>query len=980
MSKRHSERTPWLAAAVALWVAFGGIGTSLPVAAAPPGDPVRLPDSLRVRGGLIVVVGDADVRDVLRIARENSVVLHWLAPHPAVGPAREALLGERLYGKAVVEEWTGPGLPYAGRLVSALVVVDPRLVTPEERRRVVRPGGELLTRGDSGWTSEINPAPAGMDEWTHWRHAPDRNPVSKDRLVEVPRRIQWLSLQGKEGKDMVSAGGRCFYALGGVLAARDAFNGIPLWTRKADPKCSPIAVGETVWAVTERRLVALDAATGKERRAYPEAASPQSLALLEDPRDAGGALLVADDRRVALLSSGSGRVFWELALTTPRAISAAAGRIFLIEGDLQAAPESRILAIDQGAGTVSWERRDLPWARFCFRSCTSNGTVAFETGRFAAPKNLLLVPKAEPTALHFVSAADGKTLRDVAYTPAMRHDENVRVFFVGDRIAFHRMERDRNASSLVVYRGLDREPEIFPALPPSKEYFYCYPPTATERFFIYGQLSFTDWETRAHVANPITRGSCGAWSEGVIPANGMIYVFPKSCNCFTMLSGLGALAPADPAAPAGAPALEKGPAYGAFSPSRPGDWTGYRGDEFRSGSSPAAVPADAAPLWSTEFPPPAPGALLQDEWKEYPFSAGTLTPPVVAEGLVVVAQPHAHRVVALDEATGKVRWTFVANGRVDTPPTVHEGLCLFGTRAGWIYALRASDGALAWRLRAAPAERRIAHFGQVESPWPAPGSVLVSGGTAYFGIGIHPLADGGVRAFAVDPRTGAVKWTKALAGMGYDDKGWHGRAGLEQDGFDLMVRDGDKVALSRWVLDPSTGAQEFLWQNAYYRVGTDGAYMQRGTWSYGYPMNRPRMRRPLLVARGAAVFGANRVRESGQMMLFRRDFKPGEPFLVTWSEQPNDTASRMGMYFPANRIAEKTTWSAPYPGWIEAMVMAGETLFLYADKKLRVYDAADGRLLRLSDVERPVWDGFAAAHGRLYVSTLDGRVVCLGKR
>jgi outer membrane protein assembly factor BamB len=689
---------------------------------------------------------------------------------------------------------------------------------------------------------------------------------------------------------------------------------------------------------------------------------------------------VADDRRVALLASGSGKVLWELAARTPRAVSSAAGRVFLIRGDLQAAEECRVQAVDQSTGALRWERGDLPWARFCFRSCTANGIVAFETGSYAAPKSVLLMPRNEPAAVHFLSAAEGTTLRDVEYKPAMRHDENARVFFVGDRVALHRMERDQKASSLVMFRRLDQEPEVFPALPPSKEYFYCYPPTATERFFIYGQLSFTDWATRAHVANPLTRGSCGAWSEGVVPANGLIYIFPKSCNCFTMLSGLGALAPAGAAPPPEARVLEKGPAYGASSSSRPGDWPVYRGDEYRSGSNPAAVPADAGPLWSAELPPPVAGPLLQEEWKEYPFSAGPVTAPVVAEGRVVVAQPHAHRVVALEEATGKIAWTFIANGRVDTPPTVHEGLCLFGTRAGWIYALRASDGALAWRFRAADAERRIVHFAQVESPSPAPGSILVSGGTAYFGTGIHPLADGGVRAFAVDPRTGTVKWEKALTDMGYDEKGWHGRAGLEQDGFDLMVRDGEKVALSRWVFDPPTGAHEFLWQNAYYRVGKDGAYMQRGTWSYGYPMNRPRMRRPLLVARGATVFGANRVRESGELKLFRRDFKADEPFDVTWSEQPNDTASRMGMYFPANRIAEKVTWSAPYPGWIEAMVLAGETLFVYADQKLRVYDAADGRLLRTTDLERPVWDGFAAAQGRLYVSTSEGRVLCLGAK
>ena len=43
-----------------------------------------------------------------------------------------------------------------------------------------------------------------------------------------------------------------------------------------------------------------------------------------------------------------------------------------------------------------------------------------------------------------------------------------------------------------------------------------------------------------------------------------------------------------------------------------------------------------------------------------------------------------------------------AGGRIDTPPTIADGLCLFGSHDGWVYCLRAADGRLAWRFRAAP--------------------------------------------------------------------------------------------------------------------------------------------------------------------------------------------------------------------------------------------------------------------------------------
>ncbi len=183
-----------------------------------------------------------------------------------------------------------------------------------------------------------------------------------------------------------------------------------------------------------------------------------------------------------------------------------------------------------------------------------------------------------------------------------------------------------------------------------------------------------------------------------------------------------------------------------------------------------------------------------------------------------------------------------------------------------------------------------------------------------------------------------------------------------------------------WVFDPQTGKNEFLWHNAFYRLGKNGGYMQRGTWSYGYPMNRPRMHRPLLVARDRTVLGANRVRdrEGNPLELFRRDFKPDEQFDVKWDEQPNDTNSRIGQYFPANRLAENVSWSSAYPGWIEAMTLAGDNLFLCAKDRLKTYSSADGKLLSDMEFPAPVWDGLAAANGRLYVSTKDSKITCLG--
>ena len=956
-------------------------------AAAAPATAQALLDESGIRGGLCVFLGAGDRALASNLVTRGPFVVQWLVPaSPGTASLRDSLRAVNLYGAVSVEEWSDRTLPYADNLVSALLAWSPDAVPADELLRVLRPGGALLILQNGTWQRRIKPRPEGMDEWTHWRHGPDRNPVSEDRLVEVPGRIQWLSFHGVEGKDMVTANGRNFYAYQGMIVARDAFNGIPLWTRKIDSRGSPVAVGDRVFVATRDRIVCLQASSGRPMLTYEGSpAAANALMVVPDPRDPAGVLLAANTDTVCAFAATSGALLWKHPEVNPRALSSRDGDLYMVTGGIETGAVATVSCLAVADGKARWLQHNLPWARVCFRSCCDNGVVAFETGKFAVPReSMTAAGKAGDNTVHFVSAKDGKLIRNYEFPPAMRHDENPRTFFIGKTIAVNRMDKDRRSSSLAVFATPEAEPTLFPALPHGSQYFYCYPPTATERFFIYGQLNFTDWATHAQTGNPITRGTCGSWSEGVIPANGLIYVFPKSCNCYSMLHGFGGLAPSYKHAIPDDYPLTKGPAFGAPVPSsvRPDDWPCLRGDEYRSGSTVDAGPERFDTLWTAPIPAALCSAPLSDEWQQYPFSAGPLSPPVIAEGKVFVVQPHAQRLVALRATDGKPAWDFTANGRIDTPPTISAGLCLFGTRLGTVYALRASDGALVWSRRLAPAELRIVHCGQVESPWPAQGSVLVSGGTAYVGVGIHPLADGGIRVFALDPATGDIRWHQVVTDMGYDTNGWHSRAGLEQDYFDLMVRDGDKVALSHWIFDPKTGANEFQWHNAFYRLGTDGAYMQRGSWSYGYPMNRPRMKRPLVVGRGATVFGANKASDAlpGNLKLFRRDFAPGEKFETAWDEKMNDTDSRIGIYFPVNRLAEKTTWSAPYPGWIEALVLAKDRLLLFSKGKLRTYATQDGKVLAETELEQPVWDGLAVAGGRLYVSTRSSQVLCLGTR
>jgi hypothetical protein len=79
---------------------------------------------------------------------------------------------------------------------------------------------------------------------------------------------------------------------------------------------------------------------------------------------------------------------------------------------------------------------------------------------------------------------------------------------------------------------------------------------------------------------------------------------------------------------------------------------------------------------------------------------------------------------------------------------------LFGSADGYVYCLRATDGQLAWRRRAAPADLQMGAFDQIESVWPVHGSVLVQNDTVYCVAGRSMFLDGGLRLLRLDPRTG----------------------------------------------------------------------------------------------------------------------------------------------------------------------------------------------------------------------------------
>ena len=214
----------------------------------------------------------------------------------------------------------------------------------------------------------------------------------------------------------------------------------------------------------------------------------------------------------------------------------------------------------------------------------------------------------------------------------------------------------------------------------------------------------------------------------------------------------------------------------------------YRHDSARLGASPVSVPAEVRPQWQVAL-------------------GGRLTPPVVAGGLLLVAEIDKHSVHAFDAHNGQPRWSFIAGGRIDSAPTIYDGLVLFGCADGWAYCLLANDGRLAWRFRAAPREQLVGAFGQLESAWPVHGSVTMLDGIAYLTAGRSTYLDGGIEVFGLEPRTGRAVCHAQLQGEAKDSQ----TAGKEQEfleafhieggNADLLVTDGQSLFMGPIKLD-----------------------------------------------------------------------------------------------------------------------------------------------------------------------------------
>jgi outer membrane protein assembly factor BamB len=399
------------------------------------------------------------------------------------------------------------------------------------------------------------------------------------------------------------------------------------------------------------------------------------------------------------------------------------------------------------------------------------------------------------------------------------------------------------------------------------------------------------------------------------------------------------------------------------------DWPTYRHDNRRSGATELAGPRELTQLWQQavvamqdhEKASASQETLtLSDEWAHK--NGGRLTAPVVAGGSLFIAAPDRHQLLSLDAASGAARWQFTTAARIDCPPTINQGLCLFGCRDGWVYCLDAADGTLVWKRRAAPVDRRIMAYGQLESPWPVVGGVLVNGDRAFYSSGRHAGSDGGLTVEAVELESGTLTWS------------------VQPDGFpgvsDILNSDGQVLQMASWQFNLENGENSAS-ASTLLRGGRLGL------------LNDAWYTRPVAVRKGLQGWTASD-RPAGQLLSLASNATFG--FTAPKVNGGNgELTGASTLFYKPLKDAKTKEWSlelatAARP---RALLVAGTQVYVaglldpekQGDELLRVYDAESGQQLdQLILPAAVIHDGLAVARGRLYISLQNGQLLCLGTK
>jgi hypothetical protein len=400
--------------------------------------------------------------------------------------------------------------------------------------------------------------------------------------------------------------------------------------------------------------------------------------------------------------------------------------------------------------------------------------------------------------------------------------------------------------------------------------------------------------------------------------------------------------------------------HSAFRIPNSNDWATYRGNAARDRGTNGALPERLTVKWEAKI-------------------GKTITASVVAGNRVVLADRDAYAVHCLNAEDGEQLWRFMANGPVDSPPTLAGDFCVFGCGDGSVYCLSAENGRLVWRFKVSRLERRVGSEDRLESPWRISGSVLVLDDTVYFCAGRSSHLDGGMKLYGLDLATGEKKYFNEVVSPPNSESG---------SLSDILATSDAGIHMRHVTLDHQLNPTRS--QGKAVKGMLNDSWFHRQWGDYREQIYARNDSGTYTVSTPYSGLSARRRREP------QKYNQTGKGFHQKYTRYETE-------WFPIGVTIEKQgAWQIEEAFQPRAMVVAGDQLVLagwldgmHIEKKtglpvagkpvdrisvLRVYSTEDGNRISEYKLEsEPVWDGVAAAHGELFLSLKCGKVICLGE-
>ncbi|NDP22002.1 MAG: PQQ-binding-like beta-propeller repeat protein [Paludibacter sp.] len=968
-----------------------------------------------ITSGLCVRVGTTDGTLEMNLSNGGNMLVYGIAMNESNIPSiRENINTGSLNGIVSVDYYANlTKLPFANNLVNLLVVDRDALgvnaPSVAEIERVVASFGAYYVKQGGNWTTKKIGLKANMGEWNHYYG--DETNVNRvdDKTVDVPTSLQWIADVETSNGGYSQGGyrfdnGMMFYTTKFnnkssnstnevYMICRNAANGTMIW-RKKHPESDPF-IDKQLPVVFYKGLiytflsktgymVAIDAKNGDVVKTF-SSGGKSSKTDYPNFVIANDKIYLTAEKSLFIMSIDGTKLFSNTFTDFVGfpAVDKVNNRVYVVTA-ADSYKAGRDMIMDK-VKTIACFNTNSPYAKVWEENITVKEGTAVISQLFIAEGKLYYSKARGISAIgsYYLWGArdlnDGHLIWQQELSSAGGISQKLDATVLNGK--FYAMsggfaEFDANNGNLVrTFDGGNLR---------------CTQSSATSQKLLVGFQLFVDPFESKVTRRDITRSECGTLQ---FPSYGLIYYTGNRCQCANGIRGTNALS-AEPLwtdIALNKRLTTKMTLTDTITPKvwpRANEWPMFMANANRTSANNSQIPTSTVPVlgWSKAAAMPvwSKTQSIYQDWLGSDKHIGPLTAPVVSDSVLVVSAHEENKIIAYNAINGNELWHYIVGGRLVSPPSLYNGLCIFGAGDGYVYCLKLKTGELVWKFMAAANEKKIVAHGHVETSWSLLGSLLIKDNKVIVNAGYTPDTDGGIYMWALNPYTGKVEWNNIIN----RPRRWYDYAEKKSDEYHYTasaVTSIYQTKLANCLLYADDN--KFSFNNQRNFNVSDGQFNDSEEMSSKInSAERNPVKRNSLISFDGPGGAHNLIHATvkgfpSKINVARLAYI--EDSLITSTDGTGDLT---------NEEKIKLNWESNYAVLkiANSLILAGNNLVVAVeDKKPNVFTSAGGKvyifdsyrgtlLSTITLASAVVSNGLAAAYDKLYFSCEDGKVYCYG--